>query len=291
MATTCNMTCTVDVGHTIDLIRMLKAYSDQARLTGKCNDFNWFMNDNKLVLRVKNVEIQVIENHTEETEVLQSYPQRIIILDAILRVNSYYQIPENKKAIFVLTNSNTFFTTRLFKSITWHIKPLTANSSVATALVYQSGKIVPLGCKSEDQIERTVNFIVDSFEKNDVEEKRSGQSGKNKKTVSWRIRNIVKSGKLTPRGIKLCLLTKFLQEEKNDIVKHVIYEISLFPSIVCTINDVTCLIFSTSKYILTGSKDHTQMDRAYFLLQSVVKEFDVKAFVDDLISGINFEEV
>lgn len=279
MARTCNMTCTMDMHEKVDIERMLISFQGQVRVTGRDETFNWSMPDLGFTLVVKGKEFHVHvhqqrESHQQEVKTLERGSKRnkqfLIHLDALLRINSFYASGKEEKSFFILSNKDTKFTNRLFHSVTWNIE----NSGI-TALVYKSGKIVVLGCQDDLQITKAANMIVDSLQREFFIMNGSRE---------YEVKNIVKTGKMTPEGIQLCNLSKHLRDEMKHVIKHVIYEPELFPALHCMIGSITCSIFSTSKVILTGSTDHKKIEDAFKLLSSIVTEWDMETFIERSIT-------
>lgn len=257
---------------------MITCFKDQVKLTGKCNDFHWIIEQAGLDVMVRNNEC-VVSKHDNQLHSYHDY------LDVLLLVNNYYHSPRWMQHLFVLDNKHTSHTNRLFKSLTWYIQPLSSEQGKATALVYQSGKFVLLGCRSQQQVIDTINFIIKTLITNGIIQQHQLPERK----IPWNISNIVKAGRILPPGstLQLSALYKYLLQERGSDVNRVVYEQELFPSLKCMIHDVTCLVFSTSSFILTGSSNEVSLEKVFNLLSTIIKDFDTKHFVEELIAEFN----
>lgn len=278
------MTVTIDLGQPINLDKLYSCVSKEGKnsisVTGKCGTFEWMMDEIGLIVIVSNDHCYV----KNDLVYVKSYPERSFMyyLDAMLRINEYYSEPViSKRTIFVLENENTKYVNRLFKSLTWKLYDGKMIPSLkSTALVYNSGKIVLLGCKNNQEISDSLKYIMKYLRNKDgiiadiaIE------------PISVKIGNIVKSGSVSLQKIKLSSLFKYLQEKSSEhsYIQHVVFEPELFPSLKCNINNITCLVFSSSKIILTGSIDDKQMNIAYDLLTKLIVDNDTNDFVHDLL--------
>lgn len=264
MVTVSNMTCGMDMNEKISFVKLLETFPTETRLTGKCDTFDWSMKELGIGLRLNADQARVINNNLQHS---RGYLPNLL---ALLKVNNYYSKPRSLQQSFILSSDETKYLYRMFKSVTW-----TISETGCTALVYESGKLVILGCKSVTQFHRVVDVIFLKLKNNGII--------RGCARVQSSINNFVKSGNISLNSIKLDHLVNFLRTEARSICCNVSFESELFPALHCTINNVTCLVFRTSKVILTGCKDSDKMDSVFNILQTLVKKFDTISFVDSLL--------
>lgn len=244
-----------------------------ARITGKCERITWNIGNGFKVQIVisgrrsnKTGFILIMKNEFNQTSNYIDY------LDVLLRLNTFFHISrEDVPSKILELYPEVTYCDRMFHSVTWKLKS-------STALVYSSGKVVLLGCKSLNQVNSDAKFLICQLQ---------GEQLITPKPLSYKpvcvLKNMVKSGTLINHDVKLDDLFYFLRNFNH--LKGLNHEPELFPALHCTNSGVSCTIFENAKVNLTGCKDSTLIDEVFNDLKNLLEKFvENKLFIDDLMT-------
>lgn len=127
----------------------------------------------------------------------------------------------------------------------------------STALIFQTGKIVCTGCKSEEEAKNAVRLYAKIVKR----------CGFKVKLADFKIPNMVGTTKLS--------FPLNLEALANKHLKYCRYEPELFPGLVYRMNQSRCIVlcFSSGKLILTGAKSKDDLIRTLRLMLPTLRHF------------------
>jgi len=173
----------------------------------------------------------------------------IRVVNIVVSTSLEHDIPLEKMAAVL---SNTEYNPEQFPGLVIRIK-----DPKTSALIFSSGKVVCTGAKSLDKVEESIQQIIQSLKKINVE-----ITIKPKITVQ----NIVASGSI---GMDLNLNKLAMKLDNTE------YEPEQFPGLVYKLMEAkaTFLLFSNGKIVCTGTKSetavHAAVDKLVEVLQNV----------------------
>lgn len=187
----------------------------------------------------KNLKPAVKENTGERT---------VSVVNIVISSSLEQDIPLEKMAS---TLSNTEYNPEQFPGLVIRIK-----EPKTSALIFSSGKIVLTGARSMEEVERSIDRIIKSLKKIDVDIKI-----KPKVTVQ----NIVASGSI---GMDLNLNTLAVKLPNTE------YEPEQFPGLVYKLKGTkaTFLLFTNGKIVCTGTKTEEEVYKALDKLVETLKK-------------------
>ena len=172
----------------------------------------------------------------------------IRVVNIVVSTSLEHDIPLEKMAAVL---SNTEYNPEQFPGLVIRIK-----EPKTSALIFSSGKVVCTGAKSLDKVEESIQQIIQSLKKINVE-----ITIKPKITVQ----NIVASGSI---GMDLNLNKLAMKLDNTE------YEPEQFPGLVYKLMEAkaTFLLFSNGKIVCTGTKSKEQVMEAIHKLIAVLQK-------------------
>lgn len=168
--------------------------------------------------------------------------KKIEIVNIVVSTSLEHDIPLEKMAA---TLSNTEYNPEQFPGLVIRIK-----EPKTSALIFSSGKVVCTGARNLEDVDRSLQKIIESLKKINIEI-----------TIKPEItiQNIVASGEI---GMDLNLNTLTLKLENTE------YEPEQFPGLVYKLkeNKATFLLFSNGKIVCTGTKSESEVHESVELL-------------------------
>ena len=174
--------------------------------------------------------------------------RKITVVNIVISSSLEQDIPLEKMAA---TLSNTEYNPEQFPGLVIRIK-----EPKTSALIFSSGKIVLTGARSMDEVERSIDKIIKSLKKINIDIKI-----KPKVTVQ----NIVASGEI---GMDLNLNTLAIKLPNTE------YEPEQFPGLVHKLRGTkaTFLLFTNGKIVCTGTKTEEEVYQALDKLVDTLKK-------------------
>lgn len=172
----------------------------------------------------------------------------IRVVNIVVSTSLEHDIPLEKMAAVL---SNTEYNPEQFPGLVIRIK-----DPKTSALIFSSGKVVCTGAKSLDKVEESIQQIIESLKKINVNI-----------TITPKItvQNIVASGSI---GMDLNLNKLAMKLDNTE------YEPEQFPGLVYKLMEAkaTFLLFSNGKIVCTGTKSETEVHHAVDKLVEVLKK-------------------
>ncbi len=177
----------------------------------------------------------------------QLKPQDINIVNIVVSTSLGHDIPLEKMAA---TLSNTEYNPEQFPGLVIRIK-----DPKTSALIFSSGNVVSTGARSIEKVEESVQKIIESLKKINIEI-----------TIKPKlnIQNIVASGNINS-DLNLNVLAMKLDNTE--------YEPEQFPGLVFKLKEAkaTFLLFSNGKIVCTGTKSEEDVHKALDKLVETLK--------------------
>lgn len=176
----------------------------------------------------------------------------IRIVNIVVSTSLEHDIPLEKMAA---TLSNTEYNPEQFPGLVIRIK-----EPKTSALIFSSGKVVCTGAKTIEEVEESLQKIIKSLQKLNI-------NIKIKPVLS--IQNIVASGSV---GMDLNLNTLAMKLDNTE------YEPEQFPGLVYKLKEAkaTFLLFSNGKIVCTGTKSEAEVRKSLEMLIVNLKKVGVK---------------
>jgi transcription initiation factor TFIID TATA-box-binding protein len=189
---------------------------------------------------------QAKEKQVTKSEV-KGGDRSIRVVNIVVSTSLEHDIPLEKMAAVL---SNTEYNPEQFPGLVIRIK-----EPKTSALIFSSGKVVCTGAKSLDKVEESIQQIIASLKKINVE-----ITVKPKITVQ----NIVASGSI---GMDLNLNKLAMKLDNTE------YEPEQFPGLVYKLMEAkaTFLLFSNGKIVCTGTESEEEVNKAVDKLVEVLK--------------------
>ena len=174
--------------------------------------------------------------------------EKVEVVNIVVSTSLEHEIPLEKMAAVL---SNTEYNPEQFPGLVIRIK-----DPKTSALIFGSGKVVCTGARSMQKVEESIQRIIESLKKINVEI-----------TIKPEIhvQNIVASGSI---GLDLNLNSLAMKLENTE------YEPEQFPGLVykLTAAKATFLLFSNGKIVCTGTKSEEQVHQAIGMLKESLQK-------------------
>ncbi|MFH1211694.1 MAG: TATA-box-binding protein [Candidatus Woesearchaeota archaeon] len=182
-----------------------------------------------------------------EVQVDKKNEVHVEVVNIVVSTSLEHDIPLEKMAA---TLSNTEYNPEQFPGLVIRIK-----DPKTSALIFSSGKVVCTGARSLEKVEESIQKIIESLRKIDI-------NIKIKPKIN--VQNIVASGSI---GMDLNLNTLAMKLENTE------YEPEQFPGLVYKLMQAkaTFLLFSNGKVVCTGTKSKEEVDAALVKLVETLK--------------------
>ena len=174
-------------------------------------------------------------------------PRDIKVVNIVVSTSLEHDIPLEKMAA---TLSNTEYNPEQFPGLVIRIK-----DPKTSALIFSSGKVVCTGARSMDKVQESIERIIESLKKINIDIKI---------TPKINIQNIVASGNI---GMDLNLNVLAMKLDNTE------YEPEQFPGLVYKLMEAkaTFLLFSNGKVVCTGTKSEAEVHAALDKLVETLK--------------------
>lgn len=177
-----------------------------------------------------------------------SEKNKVEVVNIVVSTSLEHEIPLEKMAAVL---SNTEYNPEQFPGLVIRIK-----DPKTSALIFGSGKVVCTGARSMEKVEQSIQRIIESLKKINVEIKIKPKI---------MVQNIVASGSI---GMDLNLNSLAMKLDNTE------YEPEQFPGLVykLTAAKATFLLFSNGKIVCTGTKSEEQVHQAIDMLKASLKK-------------------
>lgn len=177
-----------------------------------------------------------------------SEKNKVEVVNIVVSTSLEHEIPLEKMAAVL---SNTEYNPEQFPGLVIRIK-----DPKTSALIFGSGKVVCTGARSMEKVEQSIQRIIESLKKINVDIKIKPKI---------MVQNIVASGSI---GMDLNLNSLAMKLDNTE------YEPEQFPGLVykLTAAKATFLLFSNGKIVCTGTKSEEQVHQAIDMLKVSLKK-------------------